>query len=160
LNSDLLVAGISGNFKMAEVTRDIKKLWEDYYSIVTNAEVKENKAFADELNEYSIDLNVDLKDPNPIINLIDPSLSISIDTQLEGALCRSGEDSILNLRSSMHTGCYEGNYLRPNNVDFDTSKIRDSKEVLPAFYTVSKNQRLNSGRSFHDFSLEAIWNES
>src|SRR5690606_14415704 len=73
LNSDLLVAGISGNFKMAEVTRDIKKLWEDYYSILTNAEVKENKSFTDELNEYIIDLNVDSKDPNPIINLIDPS---------------------------------------------------------------------------------------
>lgn len=160
LNSDLLVAGISGNFKMAEVTRDIKKLWEDYYSIVTNAEVKENKAFADELNEYSIDLNVDLKDPNPIINLLDPSLSISKDTQLEGAFYRTGENTILNFFSSIDTVFYEGNYFLHNNVDFNTSKIHNSKEVLAAFYIFSKNQQLNSGLKFHDFSMEAIWNES
>src|SRR5690554_2263209 len=36
LNSDLLVAGISGNFKVAEVARDVKKLWQDYYGIITS----------------------------------------------------------------------------------------------------------------------------
>ena len=160
LNSDLLVAGISGNFKMAEVSRDIKKLWEDYYSIVTNVEVKESETFPDELNEYTIDLNLDLKDPNPIINLLDPALAISKNTQVEGAFYRTGENTILNFFSSIDTVYYNGNYFLDNNVDFNTSKIHNSKEVLAAFYIFSENQQLNSGLNFHDFSMEAIWDES
>src|SRR5690606_24297413 len=38
LNSDHLVAGISGNFKVADVSRDIGNLMQDYYAIITNAE--------------------------------------------------------------------------------------------------------------------------
>src|SRR5690606_4313706 len=34
------------------------------------------------------------------------------------------------------------------------------KDVLAAFYIFSKNQQLKSGINFHNFSLEAIWNES
>lgn len=160
LNSDLLVAGISGNFKVAEVARDIQKLWEDYYSIVTNKQITQRKISSDELSEYGIDLNVDFKDINPIINLIDPSLTISKNTQLEGAFYRTGENTILNIFSAIDTIYYKENYFLENNVDFNTSKIHNSKEVLAAFYVFSKNQQLKSGINFHDFSLEAIWNES
>src|SRR5690606_25752805 len=90
LNSDLLVAGISGKFKIADVTQDIQKLWKEYYSIVTNAEVPDSKTLSHEFEEYSLDINVDFRDPNPIINLLDPTLSISNNTQLEGAFYRTG----------------------------------------------------------------------
>ncbi|MEX2591816.1 MAG: translocation/assembly module TamB domain-containing protein [Anditalea sp.] len=160
LNSDLLVAGISGNFEVAEVARDIKKLWQDYYAIITNSEVSQSKASIEGLNEYNIDINIDFKDPNPIINLIDPSLSISKSSLLEGAFYRTSENTIFNFFSAIDTVYYKGNYFIDNNIDFNTSKIHNSTEVLAAFYIFSKNQKLNSGINFHDFSLEAIWDES
>jgi hypothetical protein len=160
LNSDLLVAGISGNFKIADVSRDLQKLWAEYYSIVTTAEVPAHKTATEELNEYGLDINVDFRDPNPIINLIDPSLSVSKDSQLEGAFYRTGENTVFNLFSSIDTIYYKGNYFLNNNIDFNTSKIHNSKDVLAAFYVFSKNQQLKTGINFHNFSLEAIWNES
>ena len=160
LNSDLLVAGISGNFRLAQVSQDIQKLWTEYYSIVTNAEVPAGQASTDESNEYSLDINVDFRDPNPIINLLDPSLSISNNSQLEGAFYRTGENTVFNVFSSIDTIYYQNNYFLDNNIDFNTSKIHNSKDVLAAFYIFSKNQQLKSGINFHNFSLEAIWNES
>src|SRR5690606_14660645 len=160
LNSDLLVAGISGKFKIADVTQDIQKLWKEYYSIVTNAEVPDSKTLSHEFEEYSLDINVDFRDPNPIINLLDPTLSISNNTQLEGAFYRTGENTVFNLFSSIDTIFYKENYFLENNIDFNTSKIHNSKDVLAAFYIFSKNQQLKSGFNFHNFSLEAIWNES
>ena len=160
LNSDLLVAGISGNFKIAQVSQDIQDLWREYYSIVTNVEVPTGRTSTDEWNEYNLDINVDFRDPNPIINLLDPSLSISNNTQLEGAFYRTGENTVFNLFSSIDTIYFKNNYFLDNNIDFNTSKIHNSKDVLAAFYIFSKNQQLKSGINFHNFSLEAIWNES
>src|SRR5690606_16726156 len=99
LNSDLLVAGISGDFKIADVSQDLQKLWTEYYSIVTTAEVPAARTDTDELKEYNLDINVDFRDPNPIINLLDPSLSISKNTQVEGAFYRTGENTVFNLFS-------------------------------------------------------------
>jgi len=160
LNSDLLVAGISGNFKIAQVGQDIQELWKEYYSIVTSADVPTSLTSSDESDEYSLDINVNFRDPNPIINLLDPSLSISNNTQLEGAFYRTGENTVFNLFSSIDTIYFKDNYFLDNNIDFNTSKIHNSKDVLAAFYIFSKNQQLNSGINFHNFSLEAIWNES
>ena len=160
LNSDLLVAGISGNFKIAQVGQDIQELWKEYYAIVTSAEVPTSLTTSDESDEYNLDINVDFRDPNPIINLLDPSLSISNNTQLEGAFYRTGENTVFNLFSSVDTIYFKDNYFLNNNIDFNTSKIHNSKDVLAAFYIFSKNQQLNSGINFHNFSLEAIWNES
>src|SRR5690606_19638226 len=160
LNSDLLVAGISGDFKIADVSQDLQKLWTEYYSIVTTAEVPAARTDTDGLKEYNLDINVDFRDPNPIINLLDPSLSISKNTQVEGAFYRTGENTVFNLFSSIDTVYLNENYFLDNNIDFNTSKIHNSKDVLAAFYIFSKNQQLKSGINFHNFSLEAIWNES
>ncbi|HLU89370.1 MAG TPA: translocation/assembly module TamB domain-containing protein, partial [Cyclobacteriaceae bacterium] len=160
LNSDYLVAGISGNFKVADVSRDIGDLMRDYYTIITNAEVGRPIRDPGELNEYNIDINIDFKDPNPLIKLLDPAWSISNNTLFEGAFYRTGENTVFNFFTSVDTVQYDQNLFIENNIDFNTSLAHDSKEVLAAFYIFSNHQQLQSGIDFHDFSMEAIWDES
>ncbi|MDN3669736.1 translocation/assembly module TamB domain-containing protein [Echinicola jeungdonensis] len=160
LNSDLLVASITGKFKTKEISKDIQELWKEYYAIITNAELKEEKTQEAPLGDYSIDINMRLNDINPIINLFAPSVYVSKNTQVEGAFYQTQENTIFNFYTGMDTIVYNGHYFLENDLDFNTAKIRNSKEVLAAFYINSKRQQLSSGINFHNLSMEAIWDES
>jgi hypothetical protein len=161
LHSDMLVAGISGNFKVEELGRDVGQLWRDYYSILTNQPHEINDSNTEESGSgYNIDINIDLRDPNPLINFVDPSLSISKNTLIEGAFYQTPENTILNLFSEIDTVYYKDYYFLDNNFDFNTSKLRGSDEVLASFFINSKKQKLASGIHFDNFVLEGIWDQS
>ncbi|EON77739.1 hypothetical protein ADIS_1658 [Lunatimonas lonarensis] len=157
-NSDLLVAGITGKFKVAQLISDVQELWGDYLAILTNDERKTRISKGDE--EYYIDLYVDLRDPNPIINLLEPTLYISNQTILEGAFYQTTDNTVFNFFAAIDTIYFNGNYFLDNNIDFNTSKTKRSDDVLASFYLYSKQQQLRSGLTFHNFASEAIWNES
>lgn len=159
LNSDLLVAGISGKFEVEELARDVQELWEDYLNIVSN-ETPPKRSYVLEDEDYYIDIFVDLRDPNPIINLVAPNLYLSNQTTVEGAFYQTEENTVFNFFSGIDTIYYDGNYFIDNNIDFNTSKKKNSSDVLASFYLLSKEQQLRSGINFHNFALEAIWNES
>ncbi|MCC5938039.1 MAG: translocation/assembly module TamB domain-containing protein [Lunatimonas sp.] len=158
LNSDLLVAGISGKFQVAELVTDVQELWEDYLNIVTNEPTKKRLPGASD--DYYIDIYMDLRDPNPIINLLEPSLYISHQTSLEGAFYQTAENTVFNFFAAIDTIYFNGNYFFDNNIDFNTAKRKNSSDVLAAFYLYSKRQQLGSSLTFHNLATEAIWSES
>lgn len=160
LNSDLLVAGISGKFKVRQLLEDITNLSQQYLAILTNSDEKISlRADANE-EPYSIDLNLNFIDINPIINLLEPRASISKNTIIEGAFYQTPDNTIFNFFSSIDTIYYDGNFLYDTNLDFNTSKLINSAEVLASFYIFSKKQELNTGLKFNNLAIEAIWNES
>jgi hypothetical protein len=160
LNSDLLVAGIQGRFKVKQLVDDIQNLSQQYFSILTNSE--EKIALRANANEepYNIDLNLKFIDINPIINLLEPRASISKNTIIEGAFYQTPDNTIFNFFSSIDTIFYDGNFVYDTNIDFNTSKLINSSDVLASFYIFSKKQELSSGLKFNNLAIEAIWNES
>ncbi len=158
LNSDLLVAGISGKFRVGELLTDVQELWEDYWNILTNEPTK--RRLSGDSDDYYIDLYVDLRDPNPIINLLEPAMYISHQTTLEGAFYQTAENTVFNFFAAVDTIYYNGNYFFDNNIDFNTSKRKNSTDVLAAFYLYSKRQQVGSNLTFHNLATEAIWSES
>ena len=160
LNSDLLVAGISGNFKVKQLLEDIQNLSQQYFSILTNSEEKISLGADANEEPYNIDLNLKFIDINPIINLIEPRASISKNTIIEGAFYQTPNNTIFNFFSSIDTVFYNGNFLYDTNIDFNTSKLINSSDVLASFYIFSKKQELNSGLNFNNLAIEAIWDES
>ncbi len=158
LNSDVLVASIAGNFKVDELIKDSKELWEDYLAIITN-EPPKTRVYAED-HTYYIDITLDLRDPDPLINLFDPSLSISANTSLEGAFFQTPENTVFNLFAEIDSIYYLGHYFFDNEIDFNTSKIKNSSEVLAAFYVYSNSLELRSGLNFNHLMAEAIWDES
>ncbi|SHM43298.1 Family of unknown function [Cyclobacterium lianum] len=160
LNSDLLVAGISGNFKVRQLAQDLTHLWKEYYAILTN-DYSGPVANAPPAGEaYEIDLSLDLRDPNPILNLIDPRLFISSNTTVEGAFYQTDQNTVFNFFTGIDTIYYNGNYFIDNNIDLNTAKYKNSDEVLASFYTLSREIQLNSGFNFHNLSMETIWDQS
>jgi len=159
LNSDLLVAGISGKFKVEELAKDVQELWKDYLNILSN-ETPPNRSYGAAEEGYYIDIFVDLRDPNPIINLLAPNLYLSNQTKVEGAFYQTEENTVFNFFSSIDTIYFDGNRFVDNNIDFNTAKRKNSSDVLASFYLLSKEQQLRSGINFHNFAMEAIWSES
>ncbi|MDN3687205.1 translocation/assembly module TamB domain-containing protein [Cyclobacterium jeungdonense] len=160
LNSDLLVAGISGDFKVQQLGQDIQRLWEDYYAILTNDYSPPTTKQPLNGDPYHIDLTLDFRDPNPILNLIDPRLFISSNTQMEGAFYKTERNTVFNFYSGIDTIYYNDNYFINTDIDLNTSKYRDSDEVLASFYVLSKEIQLSSGFNFHNLSMETIWDQS
>ncbi|WP_137402431.1 translocation/assembly module TamB domain-containing protein [Echinicola rosea] len=160
LNSDLLVANISGNFKAKEVAGDIQHLLRDYADILTNSELDKSDERSDGPNQYNIDINMSLHDINPILQLFEPSLYISKNTSVEGAFYQTSENTIFNFYAGIDTIRYHDKLFLQNDLDFNTAKIKNSREVLAACYINSKEQQLTSDIVFNNLSMEAIWDES
>ncbi len=159
-NSDLLVAGISGNFKVQQLLTDVQDLSKEYFSILTNSERTTGLQAFKSPEPYSIDINLNFIDINPIINLLEPRATISKNTLIEGAFYQTSDNAVLNFFSSIDSIYFDGNFLFNTNLDFNTSKINNSDEVLASFYIFSKKQTLNSGLTFNNLAMEAIWDES
>lgn len=160
LNSDLLVAGISGNFKVNQLIDDLSQLSEDYINILTNNSTYTKPTSKKGIDPYQIDINLNFIDINPIINLLQPRATISKNTIIEGAFYQTPENTVFNFFSSIDTVYFDGNLLYNTNLDFNTSKLNDADEVLASLYLFSKKQELSSGLTFNNMALEAIWDGS
>lgn len=158
LNSDLLVAGISGVFKIEELIADVATLSKEYLAILTNSESGVNVSQVGLHNPYSIDIDLNFIDINPIINLFEPKASISKNTLVEGSFYQTPDNTILNFYSSIDSIYYNGGFLFDTSLDFNTSKLTRSDEVLASFYVFSRQQDLSSGLTFNNLEMEAIWN--
>lgn len=160
LNSDYLVARATGEFNLKQMASDLLVLKDQYISIILNeqqpiADLKRNFS-----ESYSLDLNVRMANINPIVHLFEPEFTISKNTILEGAFYQTPENTIFNFFSSIDSLTYDGNTALATNIDFNTSKIINSDEILASFYVYSKAQKIGKGLEFKNLGLEAIWDQN
>lgn len=160
LNSDYLVMGASGQFELEQMGRDLGMLGEQYLAILLNetpplADLKNNFS-----ENYNLDLNLRMTNINPLIQLIEPDLSVSKNTVLEGAFYQTTENTVFNFFTSIDSITYQGNTAFDTNIDFNTSKIINSKDILASFYVYSKKQQLGEKLAFTNFGVEAIWDQT
>lgn len=160
VNSDYLVAAASGQFNLEQMVSDLDMLGSQYLAILMN----ENQPIAN-LEEnfsetYNLDLNVRLQNINPIIQLFQPDISFSQNTILEGAFYQTPENTVFNFFTSIDTISYQGNSAFGTNIDFNTSKIINSSDILASFYVYSKEQQVGNTLGFKNLGLEAIWDQN
>ena len=160
LNSDYLVVAASGQFNIEQMGKDLSVLGKQYLAILLNeepplADLKENFS-----EEYSLDLNIRMTDINPLINLFQPDLKISKNNILEGAFYQTRENTVFNFFTSIDSISYQGNKAFGTNIDFNTSKIINSQDILASFYVYSKEQKVGEKLGFKNLGLEAIWDQT
>jgi len=161
LTSDRFDLNAQGDFEFSTLFGDLNRLIHEYRLNLINDkgglkeyyEQKVSKAH----NKYRIDFTGLLKDINPILELVQPDLKVSLDTPVEGYF-RHGFTSILAANSEIDTLRYKTNTLHDVTVDFNTSKISDSTNVLAMAYFYSKEQEIGTLATTQDFSFEAVWN--
>lgn len=159
LNSDYIVAAASGQFNLEQMSQDLNILGRQYLAILLNEEPPLADLEKNFSESYNLDLNVRMSDINPILGLIQPELGISKNTILEGAFYQTEENTVFNFFTSIDTLTYQGNRFFGNNIDFNTSKIINSEDILASFYVYSKNQIFGQNINFSNLGMEAIWNQ-
>lgn len=160
LNSNYLVAAASGQFNLEQMSQDLNILGKQYLAIILNEEQPIADLEKNFSETYNLDLNVRLQDINPIVQLFQPEVSISKNTVLEGAFYQTPENTVFNFFTSIDTLSYQGNSALGVNVDFNTSKIINSADILASFYVYSKKQKIGNTLGFENLGLEAIWDQS
>ncbi|MEY3645013.1 MAG: hypothetical protein RLZZ207_1709, partial [Bacteroidota bacterium] len=160
LNSDYLTMSASGQYDLEQISKDLQILGKQYLSILLNetpplADLKVNFS-----KEYNLDLNIRMRDINPLIHLFEPELSISKNTILEGAFYQTKENTVFNFFTFLDSITYQGNTAFDTNIDFNTSKIINSNNILASFYVYSKKQEIGETIGFTNLGVEAIWDQT
>ncbi|MDX5418578.1 MAG: translocation/assembly module TamB domain-containing protein [Hymenobacteraceae bacterium] len=162
LDSDLLALQVSGNFDYTTLIDDLKNLVEEYKlnfesnDAATAAYYRRKSAALGE--EYALNYTVDLRHPNPVLQLLVPELTISDFSRAEGSF-RHGTTVILELYADVDTINYQDYQLFGNNIELNTSKLQQSPDVLAAALFTSERQLLPNEEQTQDFFVEGIWSE-
>mgnify|MGYP003630808113 CR=1 FL=1 len=159
VNSDYLVAAASGQFNLEQMSRDLDILLQQYIAIILNEEQPIADLERDFSEIYNLDLNLRLINVNPIVQLFEPDLSLSKNMVLEGAFYQTKENTVFNFFTSIDTLQFQNNIARNINIDFNTSKLINSPDILASFYVYSKAQELGKSFQFTNFGFEAIWDK-
>lgn len=159
VNSDYLVAAASGQFNLEQMGSDLSILLKQYISIILNEEQPIADLERNFSDSYNLDLNIRMFNINPIVQLFEPDLSFSKNTILEGAFYQTEENTIFNFFTSIDTLKYKQNVVEQINIDFNTSKLINSPDILASFYVFSKTQELGNSLQFTNFGFEAIWDK-
>lgn len=160
LNSDYLVVAASGQFNLEQMGRDLGILGKQYLAIILNEEQPLADLTENFSETYSLDLNIRMPNINPLIQLFQPDLRISKNNILEGAFYQTKENTVFNFFTSIDTISYQGNTAFGTNIDFNTSKIINSEDILASFYIYSKEQKVGENLGFKNLGLEAIWDQT
>ena len=135
LRSELLDLTAGGTFEVAAVTRDLTTLWHEYRlnfesNAAATADYYRRKRQV-KLPIYAIELAVNLKHINPVLDLFMPELQISDNSHLDGSF-RQDETSILQLGGKFDSIWYGPVRTAGTEFDFTTSKLPYQPEVLGA----------------------------
>jgi hypothetical protein len=160
INSDYLVAAASGQFNLEQISKDLNVLLDQYIAIIINEPPPVADLETIFAESYNLDLNIRMFNVNPIVQLFYPDIYISRNTILEGAYYQTPENTIFNFFTSIDTLSYQNKTAYATNVDFNTSKIINSEEILASFYIFSKAQDVGKTITFSNLGLEAIWDQN
>ncbi|HEY3402717.1 MAG TPA: translocation/assembly module TamB domain-containing protein [Ohtaekwangia sp.] len=160
--SALVDAEIKGNFNYSDLSRDIQTLIEEILLNLQNdkaaiARYYANKNYRPE--KYEAIIKLDIKNLDPIADLLDLDLKLSRNTQIDGRFS-SGYTTIFNAYSSFDSLTWQGKTFINTEVEVTTSKIADSTNVLSMATITSEQQLLNPNVNTKNLLAEIIWNKN
>jgi len=162
LRSELVDVAANGTFELAAVTRDLQTLWHEYRlnfesNAAATADYYRRKRQV-RLPSYAIELEVNLKHINPVLNLFMPDLQVADRSHLDGSF-RQGETSILQLGGKFDSIWYGPVHTVATEFDFTTSKLPYQPEVLAQASVTSARQVVPGLGRTEKFVVEGVWDQ-
>ena len=162
VRSELLDLTVGGAFETAVVRQDIETLWHEYrLNFESNAAATAayyQRKRQGQLPKYTIDLEMNLKRVNPLLDLFVPELRVADRSHLDGSF-RQGETSIFQLGGKFDSLSFGPVRTAGTTFDFTTSKLPYRPEVLAqADFTSARQVVPGLGRT-ERFVLEGVWDQ-
>ncbi|MEQ9439284.1 MAG: translocation/assembly module TamB domain-containing protein [Cyclobacteriaceae bacterium] len=170
VQTERLKAELAGDFKFTTLVKDMQSLVKEYQLIFKNNQDDLNAFYANrdvhpiryyQDKSYEIEYQLNLSNVNPVLQLFVPEVALSRNLQASGRIT-GGYTNILSFQSTFDTLQFRDHFFYDNEVDFTTSKIVDSTNVLAMLYLHSAQQNIatnNLQAPMEDLSFEAIWSE-
>jgi hypothetical protein len=162
LRSELLAVTAAGRFEVAAVRRDIEMLWHEYrLNFESNAPATADyyrRKRQQALPNYEVDLDLNLKHINPLLNLFMPDLQVADNSRIDGSF-RQGETSIFQLGGKFDSIWYGPVRTVATEFDFSTSKLPYKPEVLAQASITSARQVIPSLGNTEKFVVEGVWDQ-
>jgi hypothetical protein len=157
LNSELIDIVLSGDFLLTELYKDLPKSISAYKAYFT---VGQPMTLPSEENlNYHTDLDIRLKNINPLLKLINLPLAISNGSQIELNYSHKNDISF-GVYAHADTLIYNDRNFYRNDFLLDASKDEGSLDVLALMQINSSEQVWNNKISTEMLSIEAIWSQN
>ena len=162
VRSEALNANVAGTFNTSDVVRDVQTLIAEYrLNFESNAAAtaayyrrKQQRT----LPVYQVDLLLNLKKPNPVLQLFVPALEVANGSRIDGSF-RSGATSIFQLGGHLDSLRYGPVGTVNNDFDFLTSKLPYQPDILAQASITSDRQVLPSLGRTEKFIVEGVWDQ-
>ncbi|WP_460623331.1 translocation/assembly module TamB domain-containing protein [Hymenobacter tenuis] len=162
VRSEVLNLNLDGNFTPTTVIRDVNTLLTEYRLNFESNDAALAAYYRRKrqvpLKDYQIALDLYLKQPNPVLHLFVPQLTISDSTRIDGTF-RNGQTSILQLGGRVRELRYDSVQLRNNEFDLTTSKLPYRPEILAQASVTSEQQRVPGLGATEKFYVEGVWDQ-
>lgn len=163
LASDLIDLAITGDYLFTNVYKDVSRLYQEYLLNINNNSDEIANYYETSGNEsrldYAMEIDVALKNINPLIQLFQSDLQLSNDVRIEGSF-QHGSTAILSLYSEFDSLAFNDKYFLGNEIELTASKITDSTDVLGMMYVSSAVQDWSKITETQNAFFEAVWNGS
>ncbi|UOR05763.1 translocation/assembly module TamB [Hymenobacter aerilatus] len=162
LRSEVLDLRAKGNFDYTRVIDDVERLVQEYR---LNFE-SNDAAIADYYRrkrlrptpEYQIDLDLYIKQANPVLQLFMPQLTVSDYSRVDGSF-RNGNTSIFTLGGHFDEIRYDSVRVQDTDFSVTTSKLPNQPEVLAQASITSAQQHLPGLGATENFYVEGVWDQ-
>ena len=162
VRSELANLRASGRFETARVLADIRTLVHEYRlnfesNAAATAAYYRRKRQQPQRN-YQVNLNLDLKHINPVLNLLLPDLQVADHSHLDGSF-RQGATSIFQLGGRFDSLWYGPVHTVKTEFDITTSKLPNQPEILAQADVTSASQVLPGLGRTQNFVVEGVWDQ-
>jgi len=163
INSDVIDIELSGDYTYTKVYKDVLELYKEYTLNLRN-DLEDLNAYystkqVDEYQDYSMNMQLQLHNLNPVIQLFYPFYHFSEEIIIEGNF-KHGYTSILNLNTYADTIQIDKELFVGNLFDLNASKIADSTNVLASIYVSSDLQRYSNKAKTQNLISQTIWDRN
>lgn len=161
VKTDLLEASAKGDFNFGDLFKDLQALLTELNLNIRNDSLRITEYYSKErnsLNDYTVNLDVLIKDAAPIAELFNINFSLSPNVSVQGSFTK-GITTIFNAYTAIPRVQYNSFIFENTNVDINTSKLKDSTAVLAMAFIQSDRQNLE-GVATKNLITEVIWNKN
>ena len=162
VNSTLVDGEVKGDFLITDISRDIEKLIKEVLLNVRNDRQEIANYYATENyrpKTYEANFKINLKDIDPLSDLLQINLLLSNNTKVEGKFT-SGYTTILQAFAEIDSLGLNKTLFLNTEAEITASKIADSTSVLAMALVNSERQVITDKLSTKNLMVEGIWNKN
>ena len=161
-NSQLADAKIEGSFKYKKLVQDATDLVDEYWRLIKNRKLKDqNKIVSDRLSksvEYGVDAEINLKNIDPLLDLLDLPLYISPNTKINANL-DFGNTQMALINSHIDSFRVGEKRFYQTDIDISSVKTLERPDVIAEIYAFSKKQFWAADIETEKLMFDAVWDE-